>query len=91
MSVEIIAEQKLHDYFRRLEQGQDVSPANRFRLEGYLQALVDQGLLAEDWLSECIEKCLPEFMDREFVLAGERHCWELPFQMVDAPVTRSTK
>ena len=42
---EIRVGQELSDYFERLTAGLDVSPAERFRLEGYIAAGVELGLL----------------------------------------------
>ena len=51
----------LVDYFDDLERGLDVSPARRFRLEGYVQALLDSGQLS----SEQLGKVISEMMDTQ--------------------------
>ena len=46
---------QLSIYFDRLKEGLDVSPAVRFRLEGYIAAGVDAGLLNEKEMNTLIE------------------------------------
>lgn len=57
-----IAEQALTDYFSDFAAGDDVPPARRYHLEGYLQALIDAGQLtpsgAQDLLVKLCRKCL---------------------------------
>lgn len=83
------AEQQLFDYFASLQSGRDVSPAGRYRLEGYLQALLDAGVLEAAVLRERIEQIAGQYGISEPPLGDAPNC--LPYQVPRAPVFPSTK
>lgn len=76
----------LADYFQRLSAGQDVSPADRFRLEGYLRAIVSFELMPEATLLGLKHK----YIASEAVSDLPSLSWQLPFKMTAAPVKPST-
>lgn len=90
-------ENLLRSYYQRLGDGLDISPAERFRLEGYLQAVVECGLVQAETLESInsnLQLQLAGLADMQ--TAGEAtrktltESWHLPLQMRAAPVTPST-
>ena len=77
---------QLADYFQRLADNIDISPAERFRLEGYLQAVLEFELISADQLTEIVNH---HCQFKSINTAAE--VWELPYQMPAAPVVPSTK
>lgn len=53
-------QQSLFRYFKRLSSGQDVSPRERFRLEGLLQACRDFSLLEIDEIVQLVDTVMLE-------------------------------
>lgn len=77
---------QLADYFQRLANNIDISPAERFRLEGYLQAVLEHKLIDEAQLRDSVNRyCQFEIVNTVAEI------WELPYKMPAAPVTPSTK
>jgi len=78
---------KLANYFDLLVKGYDVSPAQRFRLEGYLQACVEQLLMDS---AKLLELKLVYIAKTEqltgLVYAPPSDVWALPYQVAIAPV-----
>ncbi len=90
-------ENLLQSYYQRLADGLDISPAERFRLEGYLQAVVECGLLATDALASISSRVQLQYAaladtqtTAEVTGKTLTESWHLPFQMRRAPVTPST-
>ncbi len=84
--------EKLVYYFSELEDGRDISPAKRYRLEGYLQACVEYGGVDESWLRDCVSSSQQSALNFASTnLTGHEHSWELPYKMVKAPVVPTTK
>lgn len=84
--IENHVDQLLADYFMRLAQGQDISPAERFRLEGYLQAIISFELMSEASLI----KLKRQHIGNKCLANADNACWLLPFEMRAAPVKPST-
>ena len=77
----------LVDYFDDLERGLDVPPARRFRLEGYVQALLDSGQLSSEQRGKVISGRMD---DPEQCFLSESGSFSLPYEVARAPVFKST-
>ena len=53
-------EKRWRSLFAALEEGGEVSPANRLRTEGFMEALVCMGLATETALQDALERCYAE-------------------------------
>ena len=58
-------EHRLADYFDSFARGDDVAPATRFYLEGYLQALIDTDALSESEAWQLIATCCQSSLGEE--------------------------
>lgn len=96
MDAQGIALQRLKSYFSQLRSQSDISPAQRYRLEGYLQALLEAGLINAAWLTQSIE-VLASNLQGSGVLYGNKPLlldptcpWRLPLIYPPAPVEPSS-
>lgn len=76
---------QLADYFQRLADNIDISPAERYRLEGYLQAALEYQLITAEQLADIVNRHCHFAADNTLT-----EPWELPYQMPAAPVKPST-
>ena len=84
--MEPLIREKLADYYRAVEAGSH-SPAARYRLEGYLQALIEQQLINRDRVVQLISSTYQEVFNGEPPLepvTGEE--LQLPHRTPLAPV-----
>lgn len=81
---------RLKAYFATLARCGAVAPAERFRLEGYLQAQLDSGAIGEAELGAAIDRHIASFNSGSVVqLEAQSPCWALPCTSPPAPVTPS--
>ena len=83
MQVTKTIEKLLADYFNRLAQGYDISPAERFRIEGYFKACLELGVIDAAWLNGIKQHYRSDLAASKLQLPA----WRLCYQMKAAPVT----
>ena len=86
----IEVESRLLEVFRAFEQGQDVSPATLFRLEGFIEAGCYLGLSAEDEIKAMMQSLHQQVFSQPMLVPVGRGI-EIPTMMKRAPVYPSTK
>jgi len=85
-------EQQLKRYFEQLAKGQDVSPAQRYRLEGYLHACIDANLVEPEFLQRLMRDHAQNVFQSngvELVTPESAPLWQLPYRVAIAPVNTS--
>lgn len=82
-------EYRLRNILEAFGRGEDVSPAERYRTEGFMQAGVYLGLATEQQLSELLVKLQQAILNIEDQrVFADQLC--IPILMKRAPVTPST-
>ncbi|CAH0992385.1 hypothetical protein SIN8267_02504 [Sinobacterium norvegicum] len=83
--------QRLQRYVERCANGDYPSPAERYRLEGYLSALLDSELLAEATLRQWWQQAATVVDDEQVLIIGLPDGVSLPMLYRRAPVFPSGK
>lgn len=82
--------QQLTAMFERLSSGKDVPPARVYRLEGYMQALIQTGVCSRQQLIELMASCYNEVyqasMPDLFPPSDDESLIAIPVVMARAPV-----
>ena len=86
-AIEQVVNKTLAEYFGALMEGRDVSPAERYRTEGYLKASVENALLSEQCLRALRQPYLDQLATALQANAFElNEVWALPYLVEVAPV-----
>lgn len=81
-------ERRLRDIFLAYSNGRDVPPAGLFRLEGYIEAGRDAGLISQQQACDLIRSAWQEVLCCEFPEVAENTI-QIPTAMLRAPVIPS--
>jgi len=74
-------QERLALYFSALQGAVDISPAERYRLEGYLEACLELTPLSSEMLEKFIFAELAQLqIERPTVIATPSDSWRLPWQ-----------
>jgi hypothetical protein len=85
--------QQLGAYFELLATGQDISPAQRYRLEGYLRACVDANVIEAKQLQHLKREHVQQTQQVNgigLVHVADQAVWQLPYQVAIASVNAVT-
>lgn len=80
---------RLADIFSAYKAGKDVSPAMRYRAEGFIEAAIEQGGLSHEELAQIHQQAFHAAYGDDMALDTEG-C-DIPAMMVKAPVKPTTK
>ncbi len=81
-------DQRLRDVFLEYNSGRDVPPARLFRLEGYIEAGCDAGLISQQQACDLIRSKWQEVLRSEFPPSA-KNAIHIPVAMQRAPVIPS--
>ncbi|NNC55010.1 MAG: hypothetical protein HKO07_04720 [Pseudomonadales bacterium] len=83
---------QLDNYFTELSRCGGVAPAARYRLEGYLQCLLETKQIAAAELSSEIKARIDTFnRGGQVALPTPAKAWQLPYAAPIAPVNQTSK